>query len=414
MPKYYLQVLGCAMNISDAERIRQVLADLRYTETKSEKQAQVLISVACSVRKSAIDRTYGKIHNWQKLKKTKKITTILTGCVLPTDKLKLAKKFDYIFDIKDLNTLPKILGKKKTNYNRDYFKILPARNNKYQALIPIMTGCNNFCSYCAVPYVRGREKSRPFQEIIKESQNAIQQGYKEIMLVGQNVNSYADDFPKLLETIAQLPGDFWIKFISPHPKDTTLKLIKVITKNNKICKLVHLPLQAGSNKILKAMNRPYTQIKYLKLIADIYQFIPNVAISTDCIVGFPGETRADFNESKKVFKTAKFAMAYLAQYSPRPETAASLLTDNISHTEKATRENELNKILSKTALNFNKKYLNQSIKVLIIKKDEQNYFGITEHSKNVKIKTTKKLTVGSFQQVFITQIETWKISGEIK
>lgn len=402
------------MNHSDAERLRVVLADLGYTETTLEKQAKLLISMACSVRKSAIDRTYGKAHNWQKLKKTKNVVTFLTGCVLESDKKKLEKKFDLILDINNLANLPKILGNQKLNYNRDYLKILPLRQNKFQALVPIMTGCNNFCSYCAVPYVRGREKSRPFKDVLKECQNAIQQGYKEIILVGQNVNSYQYNFPRLLATITEIPGDFWLKFISPHPKDTTLELIKVMAKYDKICKLIHLPLQAGSDKILRAMNRPYTQAKYLKLINNIYRLIPNVAISTDCIVGFPGETKTDFNQSKKVFMAANFAMAYLAQYSPRPQTSANQLTDNVSKVEKQQRELELNEILKKSSLAFNKKYLHKTIKVLVTKKDNNSYFGLTEHSKNVKISSSKKLKISSFYNVIITAAETWKISGEIK
>jgi len=426
MQKYFLHVLGCAMNISDSERIDQILSDLGYSKTRKENEANVFIVVACSVKQSAINRVYGKIHNWNKLKKNQDITTILTGCVLETDKKSFLQKFDHVININEISKLPEILNKKKQNYNRDYFKITPQRTNNFQALVPIMTGCNNFCSYCAVPYVRGREKSRAKNEIIKECQELIKSGYKEITLVGQNVNSYQPehlskitatgkfDFVDLLEKIASISGDFWIKFVSPHPKDTSLILIKTIAKHKNICNYFHLPLQSGSDKILESMNRPYTQKKYLNLVKNIYKYIPNVQISTDVILGFPGETKKDFNETIKIFKQANFTMAFISKYSPRKETKAFELEDDVTYAEKKIREEEINIVLAKTALENNKKLLNQNIKVLITEKKNKDYFGITEHNKNVKIKSVKSLKIGSFQIVKITKIETWKISGEIK
>jgi len=412
LKKYFLWVLGCAMNLSDAERIDAVMAGLGYSKTLSENKADIIITVACSVRQSAIDRIWGRLNNWQKIKKNRSLLTILTGCVLDKDKANFIKKFDHYLPIKNLDDLPNLIAPTRGALQsyKNYLEIQPQHSNNFQALLPIMTGCNNFCAYCAVPYVRGREKSRSPHEIIKEFKNLVKNGFKEITLVGQNVNSYKYGFLKLLKKLDAVQGDYWLKFVSPHPKDTTRDLIDFIASSQHICHHIHLPLQAGSNRILNAMNRPYTQKQYLDLVAYIYKKMPDCAITTDVIVGFPCETKKDFLESAKVFKKAKFAMGYLAQYSPRPQTQSAKLADNVSKKEKKYREEKLNDVLRKTSLEFNKKYLNRKIKILLTKK---GYFGITEHSKNIQIKSNKKLTIGEFYDILITQAEPWRLSGKI-
>lgn len=444
------------MNKSDSERIAAVLENLGYEPCFKEEEADLIIVVACSVRQSAVDRIYGRSVRYNNLKKKKKnLKTILTGCVLADDQEKLKTRFDFIIHISEIEeffkdllscdkssgrlgplTQPRFKCKEVELFHSqtfsDYLKIKPKRQSPFQAYIPIMTGCNNFCAYCVVPYTRGREYSRPAGDIINEAKEAIKNGYKEITLIGQNVNSYCTkiksngkslNFPALLRLVDSIPGDFWIRFATSHPKDMSNELIEVISKSEKICPYIHLPIQAGSNKILKAMNRRYTNAHYLNLIKKIRKKIPEVMISTDVIVGFPGETRKDFKETEDIFKKVKYTMAYIARYSPRPGTASSYLKDNISRDEKARREKKLTDILKQTALENNKKFLGKIEMVLVeknlvghkkcpTKKEGNIYIGKTRQFTNVKFKSPKKLT-GRFAEVKITNVDSWGMGGEL-
>ncbi|MCX6744410.1 MAG: MiaB/RimO family radical SAM methylthiotransferase, partial [Candidatus Parcubacteria bacterium] len=260
--KYFFYIYGCQMNSSDAERIESVLDSIGYKRTKLRDEADLVIFVTCSVRQSAEDRVWGIVHNLNRLKiKGKKFKIILTGCMaLRKEIVKKMPGVDIFLDIKDLNKLPQLLGTKVGQEDiESYLSVKPKYESKFTAYVPIMTGCNNFCSYCIVPYVRGREMSRPAEDVIKEVKELIRRGYKEIILLGQNVNSYCPksevrspkleikDFPDLLEFIAKLPGDFWLSFLTSHPKDLSDKLIKVIAKNNKICPYINLPIQSGDD-----------------------------------------------------------------------------------------------------------------------------------------------------------------------
>ena len=312
-----------------------------------------------------------------------------------------------------------------------------------------MTGCNNFCSYCVVPYARGREISRPTKEILTEIKNLIKNGTKEIVLLGQNVNSYqftdknssADEagkitFPKLLQLIEKIPGKFWISFMSSHPKDFSSELIETIAKSKKICEHIHLPLQAGDDKILSAMNRKYTSEKYLKLVEKIkHAFAKHkpaklYSITTDIIVGFPGETKKQFFESARVMKKVGYDLVYFGQFSPRPGTVAYKMKDNVSKIEKKKREFFLNEILKETAFENNQKYSGKILEVLIDKKDGENNFGRTHSLKNVKINLTpacidtqsvagrptlslsrRVSLVGKFVKVKITKATIWNLEA---
>jgi tRNA-2-methylthio-N6-dimethylallyladenosine synthase len=291
-----------------------------------------------------------------------------------------------------------------------------------------MTGCNNFCSYCVVPYARGKEISRPATEIIKEIEGLIKNGYKEIILLGQNVNSYHGtwsikhktkiiNFSELLKKINAIPGYFWISFISNHPKDFSNELIETATKLTQVCEFIHLPLQAGDNQILARMNRKYTRQEYLKLIAKIkrsfrkYKPGKLYSITSDIIVGFPGEARKQFLQSAEVMQKVGFDMVYFGQYSPRPGTYAWKMKDNIKKAEKAWREKYLNEILKKTSLANNKKYLGKVLEVLIDKKTDRNYFGRTRTTKNVKIISTKKNLIGKIIKVKIIKANAWNLGG---
>ena len=286
----------------------------------------ILINV-CSVRQSAVNRVYAKVNKYFKKKKI-----ILTGCVLKEDKNKLKNKVSEFWH---------------PDY---YFECLPIHQSKFQAFLPIMTGCNNFCAYCVVPYTRGREKSRPAKEIIREIKSLVKKDYKEVILLGQNVNSYKDknvNFPKLLKKINNIKGNFKINFITSHPKDMSDELIETMAKCQKLIKEIHLPVQSGDNEILKKMNRHYTASHYKKLIKKIKQKIPGIKISTDIIVGFPGETKKQFQNTVKLAKEIKFEKAYIAKYSPRQGTLAFKLKNNVSPQEKKTRWQILEKLINK-------------------------------------------------------------------
>jgi tRNA-2-methylthio-N6-dimethylallyladenosine synthase len=419
--KYYIITYGCQMNQGDSERLAAVLEDLGFVPVKHEKEADLIAVVACSVRQSATDRIYGK---FRKKNKGGKIW-ILTGCILKEDKKKLEKVFDLVFDIKKISNLKsQILNKFKIcpersrritnlkNFSIDYFRIKPNYSTPFSAYVPIMTGCNNFCSYCVVPYTRGREVSRPIKEIIDEVRDLIKKGYKEIILLGQNVNSYANNFVKLLGEINKIPGNFWIRFITSHPKDMSDGLIKAIGKFDKITKYVHLPVQSGDNEILRKMNRNYTVKHYLGLIGKIRKAVPEAAISTDIIVGFPGETREQFNNTAKLMREVGFDMAYIAEYSPRSGTVAAKLVDNVSRKEKQRRKVVLNKILDETALKNNKKLVGRAMEVLVDTIEGNKCYGKTSAFKTVKFLGDKSL-LGNFVKVKINKAGAYGLEGRL-
>ena len=407
---YNIITYGCQMNKSDSERIESLLENSGFKKSSLSKANYVFLNL-CSVRQSAIDRVWGKIDNIKKI--NNKIKIILTGCILPSEKKKFLKKADDILDINNLFNWS-ILEKK-------------IDKNKIEKFIPIMTGCNNFCSYCAVPYTRGREKSRPVKDILDEVNKLIVQGYKFITLLGQNVNSYNGGlkFSELLKKINKIPGDYWLSFVTSHPKDMSDELIKCFKTCEHLIPYKHLPIQSGSNKILKMMNRKYTAEEYLKLIKKIKNINPNINLSTDVIVGFPGETKKDFKETAKIMKQVKFDMAYIARYSPRPDTAAAKLKNNVLQVEKKNREKILNNILKNTALEKNEKLINPSngssknIQILIESKKNNYYFGKTRNFKNVKIRTvgnqqpTYNNLIGKFIDIKIIKANIWNLEGEL-
>ncbi len=344
MKRYYIKTFGCQQNSSDSERIVGFLEKKGYKKAKNLGQADLVVVNACSVRQSAIDRVLGLKQKFGKLKTQNspaspseagraKLKTILTGCVLKSDKKKFREYFDKILSIDEF------LGK-------DYLCLKPSYTFKNSAFVPIMTGCNNFCSYCVVPYTRGREISMSMNEIIEEVKKLVENGYKEITLLGQNVNSFKPSFVNLLKTLNNIYGNFEIKFLTNHPRDFSDELIGAVAKYKKIAKEIHLPIQSGDDEILRKMNRGYTVKQYKNLIKKIRQKIPNVRLSTDVIVGFPGETRKQFKNTVKLFKEIQFDKAFINKYSPRFGTAAYKLKDDVSWDEKKRRWRILNKIVN--------------------------------------------------------------------
>jgi tRNA-2-methylthio-N6-dimethylallyladenosine synthase len=322
------------MNISDAERIASVLESKKYKKSKNIEKANLIVIVMCSVRQSAVDRVYGVA---EKLKnKNKKI--ILTGCILEKDKNKFLKKFDDVLDIKGF-------FKKYKNY----LNITPKYSSEKIAYVPIMTGCNNFCSYCVVPYTRGREISRPAKEIICEIKKILKNGAKEVWLLGQNVNSYEDEkinFPKLLKMVNDVPGNFILNFTTSHPKDFSDELIDTMTRCKNLSMDLNLPIQSGDDKILKKMNRPYTVLQYKNLVKKIKKALPKIRLSTDIIVGFPGETKKQFNNTVETLKEIGYGVAFINKYSPREGTAAAKLKDNVPWAEEKRREKILIELIN--------------------------------------------------------------------
>ena len=476
--QYYIKTFGCQMNISDSERIAGFLENSGYKLALSIDSAALVIFNTCGVRQMAEDRVYGQIHNLRKQdsvssEQISKRLIALTGCLANRKDVqrRLKDKVDLFCEIKDFpkafNDTVIASGAKQSRTlthktldchvaeaprndgNKDYLNILPKYQNNFQAFVPIMTGCNNFCAYCVVPYARGRETSRPAAEIVSEIKALVKNGYKSITLLGQNVNSYKDTsispspfqgegarradevtFPQLLKKINAIPGKFWINFVSSHPKDMSDELIETIAQSKKVCENVHLPIQSGSDEIIQKMNRKYTAKHYMSLVRKIKsafkKYKPGVqyALTSDIIVGFPGETKKQFLQSADIMRKAKYDMVFFGQYSPRPGTVAWKMKDNVSKSEKERREQFLNEILKKTVLTNNKKYKDTIQEVLIEKMKKVDpssegstfgniYFGKTRTGKNVKIISRKKDLVGQFVKVKITKINVWNLEGKL-
>ena len=482
MMTYFIKVFGCQMNQSDAERISALLEKYKLKKASSIDEADLIIFITCGVRQSAEDRVYGQINNIKKKYPERKI--ILTGCLAHRKDVqrRLKNKVDLYFPINDFQAFEnwiigncleignwklEIPAQKNCHSETDYLLIKPRYAGAYSAYVPAMTGCNNFCAYCVVPYARGREYSRPAEDILKEVRSLVKKGYKEIILLGQNVNSYRDSdknssaeeadmvisFPKLLKLIEKIPGKFWLTFLTSHPKDMSDELIETLAKSKMICEYISLPAQSGDNEILRKMNRKYSIEHYKKLIKKIratYKAIrphsslaarsvrfwqPLHSISTDIIVGFPGETKKQFENTAKLLKEVKYDMAYIAQYSPRPETAAWKLKDNVSRKEKTRREKVLTEILSKTALANNKKYVGKIVEVLVDTSSRPSpckgeggdgfplldkervrvrlYTAHTRTQKKVIFHSNKKIPIGSFVKVKVIKAKTFGMEGKI-
>ena len=435
--KYHIITFGCQMNVSDTERISAILDKLKYKKASDINGADLVLVNMCSVRQSAVDRVHGLVQKFRKLQTTRhKLQTILTGCILEKDRKKFINSFDYVIDIKDIKNLSQfldnhffqklrhgVISERSDARQNSYLDIAPRYSSKFSANVPIMTGCNNFCAYCVVPYTRDREVSRPAKEIISEIKNLIKKGYKEIWLLGQNVNSYHGTwdikhktkqigFADLLRTIDNIPGNFWIRFTSSHPKDFSDKLIKAMARRKHITPYLNLPVQSGDNKVLKSMNRHYSVAQYKNTIKKLRKQIPDISLSTDIIIGFPGETKKQFENTAELFHKIKFDMAYINKYSPRAGTAAEKLKDDVSITEKKRREKVLTKILKQTALEKNKMLVGKKTIVLIEEKKNDFWIGKNEQYKTVKIISNKNL-LGKFVRVKITEAMAFALKGTL-
>ena len=388
--KAYVHSFGCQLNVSDGEKIKGLLQSMGFSLTETHEDADVIVFNTCAVRESAEDRVYGMLGVMKKYKETHPRTIlILSGCMgsepKTLEKVRAHYSFiDILMGTASIGELPRLLATyydtKKFVYDMDSTampseQMQQVRNSGFKASVPIMYGCNNFCTYCIVPYVRGRERSQQPEVILREVQHLIQDGYKEIMLLGQNVNSYGKNlenpitFARLLEKIEQIEGLERIRFMTSHPKDLSDELIEVMATSKKVCKHMHLPMQSGSSRLLKLMNRHYTKEQYIALAKKIQERIPGVSFTTDIIVGFPGETEEDFEETLDVVREVGFDSAYTYVYSKRSGTPAASMEDQVDKDVIKDRFDRLLALLKETSAKNCKKKVGDIERVLI---EEEN------------------------------------------
>lgn len=433
--KYFIKTYGCQMNVHDSEEIKKILENLGYTEIEDYEQADLIILNTCAIRENAHDKVFGFLGRCKHLKKTNKDLILgLCGCMAQEENVvkeirEKHKYIDIVFGTHNMNELPDMLmnfyGKQSINvYSKEgdviEFGNLYKRDSKITAWVNIMYGCDKFCTYCIVPYTRGKQRSRKSEDILKEVKELKEQGYKEITLLGQNVNAYGKDldgeieFGELLEKVSDI-GIERIRFVTSHPWDFTDKMINVIASRENIMPYIHLPLQSGSNKILKLMGRRYTKEEYLELFNKIRNKVKNASITTDIIVAFPGETEEDFNDTLDVVNTCKYDGAFTFIYSPRENTPAAKMKNDLTESEKEDRLHRLNELVNKYSKESNERMLNTIQKVLVIgvsEKDSNKVCGYTENMKLVNVAAPKD-TIGQIINVKITDAKSFSLDGEI-
>ncbi len=431
------------MNMSDSERIRSVIEKYGYEMTDSEEEADLIGIVACSVRQKAIDKVYSKISKWNKWKNNRPLITFVSGCILPADEVKFLKLFDLVFRMNELPDLPKMLQEcgvttefsvrhplneiERQDERTDFWQVDPTYSSDFEAFVPIQNGCDKFCSYCAVPYTRGREVSRASGDILAEVQKLIDRGVKAITLLGQNVNSYGLDkkgeeisFAELLRKIGELGNasgkKFWVYFTSPHPRDMTRDVIEAIADYDCLAKQIHLPVQSGDEKLLRKMNRNHSIEDYMNIVRDIRELLPAATIFTDIIVGFTGETDEQLENSAKLMLDVKYNMAYIAKYSPRVGARSARWEDDITPQQKSERLARLSEILKRTSYAHNEAMVGKSYEVLVERVDPRCAGALqarTEGKLPVRIADAPAELVGTFQTVEITSASELSLTGKL-
>lgn len=430
-PLVYLKSFGCQQNVSDGEKIKGKLSEVGYDFTDDISSAQFILYNTCAVRENAEDKVYGYIGDLKHMKEENPELIIgICGCMAQQEHVarrikETYKQVDLVFGTFAYNDLYNMLWetidkhKRVFNLTENHFDIdedfTQLRDDKIKAFVPIMYGCNNFCTYCIVPYVRGRERSRKPESVIEEIKNLVSQGYKEITLLGQNVNSYSYGFPELLREINKIEGDFWVRFMSSHPKDASNELIDVILECDKICKHLHLPVQAGCDRILKEMNRRYTVEDYLKIVDYVRGKDPEFSLTTDLIVGFPGETYDEFCMTKELIKKVKYDNIYSFVYSRRSGTKAAEMEDNISDKQKGLWLRELLLEQREVSSQWLSRFIGKTVTVLVDgegRKGNEYITGKSNENIIVEFKGPKEL-IGQFIQVKITKAMNWALEGEL-
>lgn len=436
--KFFIKTFGCQMNQSDSEILVALLTRAGYDLAKNENEADVIILNSCAVRQKAEDKIYSLLGRLRSLKKDNPSLLLgLGGCVpqrpgAVEEIKKRVPEVDFVFGTHNIYDVPRLIGQAQRQRKpvveiaetppESAGLVFPQRAAGVNAFVTISTGCNNYCSYCIVPYTRGQEVSRDPELIIKEVEQAVQEGFKEITLLGQNVNSYGKDleggtaFPDLLEKINALDGVSRIRFLTSHPKDFSLQLILAMRDLSKVCEHLHLPVQSGSNHILAQMNRHYTREQYIELVEAIRQANPGISISTDLIVGFPGESDRDFADTMDLVKRLSFDQAFTFVYSPRPGTAACELKDETPPQEKKVRIQALIRLQNHLSLSANQKLVGKCLEVLVegpSKTDPSKLSGRTRTNKVVVFDRKPGIRAGDLAEVCITEAGMWNLFGSL-
>lgn len=435
---YHIITYGCQMNEHDSERLAGQLREMGYTYIDDYTKADVIMINTCAIRENAELRVFGKVGELKGLKRDHPGMIIgICGCMMQQSPVvdELLKKYphvDLIFGTHNIHQLPELFQQVQEKQKRvveiweDTPQTIPElpseRTSPFQAWVSIILGCNNFCTYCIVPYVRGRERSRPVEDIVREVKRLVADGVIEITLLGQNVNSYGKDvhdrkvdFADLLRELDQVEGLERIRYMTSHPRDFSDKLIATVRDTKKVCEHFHLPVQSGSTRILKQMNRGYTQESYLELVSKIRNAVPGCSITTDYIVGFPGETEEDFLESLKVSEIAEFDAAYTFMYSPRTGTPAAQYEDQIAEETKKERLQRLMDLQAENSRKRNEKLLHQTVEVLVegpSKSNPDRYQGRTRTNKIVLFDRTEEDLIGTLIPITITKVQSWNLYGE--
>ena len=434
--KYFIRTYGCQMNVHDSEEISALLENLGFEPVLEYENADIIVLNTCAIRENAHDKVFGFLGLCKHLKESKPdLKIILCGCMAQEESVVKEimdhhKYIDLVFGTHNIHELPNYLMNLSDGLNVEVksnegnvFEIGETykRDSKYVAWVNISYGCDKFCTYCIVPYTRGKERSRKSEDILREVNCLKEKGYKEITLLGQNVNAYGSDredeisFASLLESVAKT-GIERVRFVTSHPWNFTDEMIDIIAKYDNIMPYIHLPLQSGSNNILRLMGRRYTKEEYLSLYEKIKNRVKDAAITTDIIVGFPNETEEDFQETLDVVEKCKYDGAFTFIYSPREGTPAARMEDKVPKSVKEDRLHRLNEIINKYSNMNNQKYLNQTVKVLLLgtsEKDENKLFGYTETQKLVNVSCDKSL-VGQIVDVKITEAKSFSLDGVVE
>ncbi|MGG7059771.1 tRNA (N6-isopentenyl adenosine(37)-C2)-methylthiotransferase MiaB [Clostridium tertium] len=436
--KYYIETWGCQMNEEDSEKLSGMLKSIGYSKTDNLNEAGIIIYNTCCVRENAENKVFGNLGELKHLKKKNPdLIVAVCGCMMQQEGMadKILSKFPHvniIFGTHNAYKFPEYLNRVRTegvqvkeifNKETEIIEGVPIdRESSVKAFVTIMYGCNNFCTYCIVPYVRGRERSRKSEDIINEIKDLVSKGYKEITLLGQNVNSYGKgleediDFAKLLRKINEVEGLERIRFMTPHPKDLTKDVIMAIKECDKLCEQVHLPVQSGSNRILKKMNRHYTKESYLELVELIKKEIPGVSITTDIIVGFPGETEEDFLDTLDLVNKVQYDSAFTFIYSRRNNTPADMMLNQVPDEDKHHRFDRLIKAVNESVIRKNKEFEGKTVEVLTegpSKNDESKFTGRTRNGKLVNF-SGEDLKPGDLVNVKIVRAQPFSLVGEVE
>ena len=430
---------GCQMNVNESAKMKQILQTMGYEIIDDIDDSDLVFLNTCTVREGAAVKVYGKLGDLKRLKEKKEGKMIIgvTGCLAQEVRDEFIKKTPYVDLVlgnQNIGRIPDIIERIEKGEDVHVVMVededeLPQRvdadfGDDIVASISITYGCNNYCTFCIVPYVRGMERSVPLHEVVQDVKKYTEKGYKEILFLGQNVNSYGsdladetDNFAKLLRESAKIEGDFWIKYVSPHPKDFTDEVIDAIADNSKIARMLHLPLQSGSTKILNTMNRGYTKEEFITLAKKIKEKIPDIGLTTDIIVGFPGETEEDFQDTMDVVNEVGFENAFMFMYSKRSGTPAATMAEQVTEQIKSERLQQLMRLQNYKAKEESQKYLGKTVKVLVegpSRKNPEMLTGRTSTHKIVLFKSSRTDLKGKFVNTKIYEAKTWTLYGELE